>query len=223
VISVILPAARLQEQAQQVVDRLWMNDRVQEVIVASPHFDFDVTGAKCVRDDHLGSARVLGFAYGQTDPTATHICWLSDICFPWPHALDIMAGFLDRQVEPFIAEFRTHPPVTEGHYRICTIKGKQYARWGMLSRKTIDAIGGFFDESYVAHYGDVDLSLRCWRAGGAVATDPHAVIELHGHFHVSTAPNSADEALFLERWRHDYPAVVIEHTSQWNVDKEIPL
>jgi hypothetical protein len=49
------------------------------------------------------------------------------------------------------------------------------------------------------------------------------VIEMHGHWHVSTAPNSADEALFLERWRFDYPAIVTEHTSVWNVDKEIPL
>jgi GT2 family glycosyltransferase len=221
-ISVILPAARLQEQAQQVVDRLWENHHVHEVVVASPNFE--VNNAKCVHDDRLGSSRVLSFAYGATDPSTTYVAWLADICFPQPNALDSMVGFLDeRTADPFIAEFRTHPPVTEGHYRVCTITGKQYARWGMLSRKTIEQIGGFFDEAFVAHYGDVDLSLRCWRAGGVVATATDAVIEMHGHWHVSTAPNSADEALFLERWKYDYPAIVTEHTSQWNVDKEIPL
>lgn len=225
-ISVILPAARLQDQAQQVVDRLWKNLWVSEVVVASP--EFEVQRAKCVRDAKVGSARVLAHAFAQTDPKAEYIAWLSDICYPEPYALDALSHFIeDKFVEqdgaPFIAEFRTSPSVTEGHYRVCTITGKQYARWGMLSRKTIEQIGGFFDEAYVAHYGDVDLSLRCWRAGGTVATCKDAIIEMHGHWHVSTAPHSPDEALFLDRWRHDYPAIVTEHTSVWNVDKEIPL
>jgi hypothetical protein len=221
VISVILPAARLQEQAQQVVDRLWQNNYVSEVVVASPNFS--VERAICVKDERVGSARVLGLAYKYTRKENPIVCWLSDICYPESGALDKMLGFLVTHSNPFIAEFRTHPPVTEGHYRVCTIKGRQYARWGMLSRKTIEAIGGFFDEAYVSHYGDVDLSLRCWRAGGSVSTCTDAVIEMHGHWHVNTAPQSADEALFFERWRYDYPAIVTEHTSQWNVDQEIPL
>lgn len=220
-ISVILPAARLQEQAQQIVDRLWQNEYVTDVVMVSP--EFGVERAHCVKDDRVGSARALGFAYAKTDPASTHIAWLSEICYPEPFALDKMLRFAQSKGNPFIAEFRTSPPVTPGHYRVCTITGNQYARWGMLSRKTIEQIGGFFDEAYVAHYGDVDLSLRCWRARGCVATCTDAIIEMHGHWHVSTAPHSADESLFLDRWKHDYPAIVTEHTSVWNVDREIPL
>ncbi len=234
-IAVILPAARLQEQAQMIVDRLWENTFVKEVIVASPNFV--VERAWCIKDPMVGSARAIAHAYKSyvqakffgkaakiwgNDHT-THYAWLSDICYPAPYALDKMLTFVKKHSEPFIAEFRTIPPVTSGHYRVCTITGKQYARWGMLSRGTIEKIGGFFDEAYVAHYGDVDLSLRCWKAGGSVATCKDAEIEMHGHWHVNTAPQSADEALFLERWQHDYPQIVTQHTSEWNVDREIPL
>lgn len=222
-ISVILPAARYQEPAQQVVDRLWQNETVSEIIVVSPFFE--VQRAKCIRDDHLGSARVLAHAYQFTRSDNPYIAWLSDICYPEIYALDRMRSFLHSESNLLIAEFRTvpNPSGLEGHYRVCTITGKQYARWGMLSRKTIEAIGGFFDPAFVAHYGDVDLSLRCWRSGGSVATCTDALVEMHGHWHVSTAPQSADEALFLDRWRYDYPQIVTQHTSVWNVDKEIPL
>ena len=221
-ITVILPAARLQEQAQLIVDRLWENSYVRRVVVISPNFEVKIKRAVCIRDSNVGSARAIALAYDKY-LFFTHLAWLSDICYPAPYALDKMVAFIDGQPEPFIAEFRTMPPVTKGHYRVCTITGKQYARWGMLSRGTIDKIGGFFDEAYIAHYGDVDLSLRCWKAGGSVATCKDAEIEMHGHWHVNTAPQSADEALFLERWRHDYPQIVTQHTSEWNVDREIPL
>ncbi len=228
-IIVILPAARLQEQAQVIVNRLWENLYVRRVIVASPNFV--VKNAICIRDTSVGSVRAMAqvcdeFLFPHSSHEFlffTHLAWLSDICYPAPYALDKMATFIDCQSEPFIAEFRTIPPVTRGHYRVCTITGKQYARWGMLSRGTIEKIGGFFDDAYVAHYGDVDLSLRCWKAGGSVATCKDAEIEMHGHWHVNTAPQSADEALFLDRWKHDYPQIITQHTSEWNVDREIPL
>lgn len=220
-ISVILPAARLKEQAEQIVARLRENKYVSDIVLASP--DFAIDGVTCLRDERVGSARVLGQAYRATDPATKAVAWLSDICYPGPGALDRMLAFIWSKQDPFIAEFRTIPPVTPGHYRVCTITGRQYARWGMLSRESVAKTGGFFDEAFVAHYGDVDLSLRCWRAGGFVATCVDAEIEMHGHWHVSTAPHSPDEALFLDRWKKDYPQIVTEHTSVWNVDREIPL
>jgi hypothetical protein len=227
-ISVILPAARLQEQAQQIVDRLWQNERVKNVVMVSPNFE--VKGAYCIHDRNLGSSRVLAEAYKITWPKAEYVAWLSEICLPEPGALDKMLDTLECRNfilkpswSPLIAEFRTSPPVTPGHYRVCTILGKQYARWGMVSRKALEAIGGFFDEAYLAHYGDVDLSLRCWKAGGYVATCTDAVIEMHGHWHVSTAPASQDEATFIAKWSKDYPEIRADNTAQWNVDMEIPL
>jgi hypothetical protein len=220
-VSVILPAARMQEQAQEIVDRLRTNKFVADIVVASPNFE--VINARCFNDGGAGSSRALSQAYELTDGRSDYVAWLSEICLPEPGALDRMAALVSGRSAPFIAEFRTHPPVTPGHYRVCTITGHQYARWGMVSRETIGRVGGFFDSAYVAHYGDVDLSLRCWQAGGEVATCVDAVIEMRGHWHVSTAPASRDEAVFLDRWQKVYPAIVTRHTSEWNIDKEIPV
>lgn len=219
-VSVILPAARLQHQTQQIVDRLWQNKCVSDVVMISPNFT--VTGAYCIKDDNAGSSRVLAQAFKATWAQNKYIAWLSEICLPAPGALDKMVSWLGGN-GPKVAEFRTFPPVTAGHYRVCTILGKQYARWGMVSRATLKAIGGFFDETFVAHYGDVDLSLRCWKAGGSVGTCTDAIIEMNGHWHVSTAPNSQDEANFIAKWSKDYPTIRADNTAEWNVDKEIPL
>jgi hypothetical protein len=220
-ILVILPAARLQDQAQQIVDRLWQNECVKHVVVVSPNFD--LKNAWSIKDQMVGSSRSIAQVYKQIASDTKYIAWLSEICLPESGALDKMAFWLDFLGVPVIGEFHTSPPVTPGYYRVCTILGKQYARWGMVSRRTLETIGGFFDETYVAHYGDVDLSLRCWKAGGVVATCIGAVIELHGHWHVSTAPQSQDEANFIAKWSKDYPEIRADNTAQWNVDMEIPL
>lgn len=219
-ISVILPAGRSQEQAQRVVNRLCANEAKLDLIVTSP--GFELIGVRNVRDDMAGSSRSIALAV--TAAKGDFIAWLSDICLPARGALDDMLRFVDTpQDYPFIGEFRTVPPVTPGHYRVCTITGRQYARWGMMSRRSIELCGGFFDPAFVNHYGDVDLSLRCWKARGSVATCRGATVELDGHHHVSTAPLSADEALFIERWRGDYPTMRSDNTAEWNVDREIPL
>jgi hypothetical protein len=222
-VSVILPAARDKAATQTIVDRLHENSCVTDIVVASPHFS--VERATVFRDNSVGSSRALAQAIKFTDPNTTHIAWLSEICFPEPGAIDKMyeAEYYATDQAPRIWEFRTSPSVTLGHYRVCTILGRQYARWGFVSRGTLEVIGGFFDSVFVAHYGDVDLSLRCWKGGGSVATCVGAIIELRGHWHVNTAPASTDEATFIARWSPDYPNIRTDNTAEWNVDQEILL
>jgi hypothetical protein len=220
-ISVIIPAARSIERIQMIVDLLnQSNDANLQIIVTSPGFRVD--GAVNVKDEMVGSSRAIALAYKYVVAEYKYITWLSDICIPKPHCLDNMSDFIDQRDDmPFLGEFRTVPYI-DGLYRICTIKGLQYARWGMCSIKTVNEIG-FFDELFENYYGDVDLSLRCWKAGGMVMTCKEAVVEIRGHSHPNNAPQSDDEANFLKRWNKDYPAMITEHTSIWNVDKEYSL
>jgi hypothetical protein len=218
--AIILPAARDHDRAQLIVDQIiGLNDGDISVFVISPGFNIEF--ANNIHDDMIGSSRAIAHAIKSIGPDFERIGWLSDICIPQSHCIDNMIEFVDARSVPFIAEFRT-TPYTPGLYRVCTIKGNQYARWGMMSRRSIDACG-FFDPMYENYYGDVDLSLRCWKIGGSVATCINAVIEMRGHSHPNMAPKSADETAFLKRWSGDYTAMVTEHTSMWNVDREMNI
>lgn len=219
-ITAIIPASRDAERVQMIVDRLHTTNKSElAILVSSPSFKID--GAHNVRDDMVGSARAIAHAFDQV-PSCDFVAWLSDICIPLDGCMDKMATFLKTKPEPFIAEFRTVPYV-EGRYRVCTIKGRQYARWGMMSMSSVVLCGGFFDAAFKDYYGDVDLSLRCWKNSGAVETCVDAVVEIRGHAHINNAPSSNDEGIFIDRWKEDYPAMITEHTSEWNIDKEWSL
>ena len=221
-VSVIIPTAR-EGRAQSTVDYLWrttLNDL--DIVVSSP--GFKINGAKNIEDGMVGSSRAIADAFAYTDPDSEYIAWLSDICLPTGDIMDCSMRFMETAPLPFIAEFMTSIYTTARTYRVCTITGKQYARWGILSRATIEKIGGFFDPRYSCFFGDVDLSLRCWKAGGHVATCEHAVIIMDGQRDDITVSNwekarAADRALFLDRWAIDYPVMREQDDSVWNVDK----
>lgn len=221
VISVIIPAGRSQEKAQELVERVYdeSGPYILEIIVTSP--GFFIKDAYNIHDEMIGSSRCIAEAYKKA--SGDIIVWLSDICVPKHKSIQNIIEFVG--TDSFIAaEFRTTPPTTPGHYRICTILGKQYIRWGAASRSTIEKAGGFFDPIYKSHFGDVDLSLRIWKAGGYCTTCVDAVIELDGHWHLKDMEVLLqDEAKFLERWQHDYPSMTTHNTAEWNVDKELPL
>jgi hypothetical protein len=45
---------------------------------------------------------------------------------------------------------------------------KLYACYGCLNRETIFKVGGFLSYLFENSWADIDLSLRCWLAGGKV-------------------------------------------------------
>ncbi len=224
-ISIILPAARDQERAQLIVDSLHDTNSCNVcVIVTSP--SFSVRRVLNIVDEYAGASRAIARAFSHVNDDSDFVGWLSDICIPRPGCLDRMAEWIGDgpSIEPVIGEFLTRPYEPETRYRVCTINGRQYARWGMMRYATVALIGGFFDPRYVAHYGDVDMSLRCWKAGGVVDTCREAIIDMRGHHHLTDdAKKDADEAVFIERWKDDYPKLVTEHTSVWNRDREAEL
>lgn len=47
-----------------------------------------------------------------------------------------------------------------------TVFGIYYPFFVVARRSVLDAAGGYFDPSYIAHFVDADLGLRVWHAGG---------------------------------------------------------
>lgn len=50
-----------------------------------------------------------------------------------------------------------------------TAYGRYYAFFPVMSRRSIALCGGYIDTAFRANFGDVDLSLRVWDAGGHCA------------------------------------------------------
>jgi GT2 family glycosyltransferase len=138
-------------------------------------------------------------ALGYAKTTGNLIVWANDDCRFGAGCLNEMAKFLGEQPQPCIVEPEVGPP--------CHYDGKQFARWGMASRSTIETIGGFFDPAFNAYFADIDMSLRCWIAGGRVLTCPSAYLRMSNRrdddinrenvsrFHAH------DEDLFFKRWK----------------------
>jgi glycosyltransferase involved in cell wall biosynthesis len=57
-----------------------------------------------------------------------------------------------------------------------TAYGRYYAFFPVMSRRSIDRVGGYIDTVFRANFGDVDLSLRVWDAGGHCALLPRCPI-----------------------------------------------
>jgi hypothetical protein len=57
-----------------------------------------------------------------------------------------------------------------------TAYDRYYAFFPVMSRRSLEAVGGYIDTAFRANFGDVDLSLRVWAAGGSVALMTRAAI-----------------------------------------------
>ncbi|HEY0835278.1 MAG TPA: hypothetical protein VGE72_15345 [Azospirillum sp.] len=54
--------------------------------------------------------------------------------------------------------------------------GLYYPYFPVMSRRSIEAAGGWFSRAFTAHFADPDLGLRVWRAGGRCELLPDARI-----------------------------------------------
>lgn len=90
-----------------------------------------------------------------------------------------------------------------------TAFGIYYPYFPMLRRTTIEHIGGWYRPSFRAHFGDVDIGMRVWAAGGRCEVTPFPVL----HFtdtHEAFSSNLRDETrerdmeTFLSLWAGTY-------------------
>lgn len=87
---------------------------------------------------------------------------------------------------------------------------KVYSWFPFISRESLEKLGGvLLDTRYKSFYGDPDLSLRMWWAGGEVLTCNDARIKLCGIYDDLKKDNAEkyeeeDKQTFIERWTPVY-------------------
>lgn len=128
----------------------------------------------------------------------------------------LVAGWADKALGFLQEREKLNPLLSIGLHRmdfaIGTVFGIYYPYFPMARRETLEAAGGYFSDAYRAHFGDPDLGLRVWSAGGRCEILPDRVIQL-----VERDPNAQsvgkpqkhtaldrDMATFLGRWQGRY-------------------
>jgi len=139
---------------------------------------------------------------GPTDPGHPQVLWVPDLelrgnCPANAMAFKASSGevivylsddvlltqeWRDITLPSFIAKSRDNPLLLGGFYahpmRVGTVFGRYYPWFGIGLRTSIIQLGGFFDEGYGAHFGDSDLALRFWSAGGRCEIMPGNALEI---------------------------------------------
>lgn len=231
-ISVIMACGRGAAQSQVAVNKLRNTnpDVDMEIVVSSP--GYILHSAINIEDQMIGNAKAMAQCYQHC--SGDYIAWWSDEAWSEWYSFGKMLNFLveNEGALPLIGEFlandlknsRTSPDVT----LICEAVGRQYARWGMASRKTLKQIGGFFDEEFISHWADPDLSMRCWENGGRVQIVKEAkinVCDIGDPLHKSNHEKYMDHDVthFINKWKARYPQMTELPWPKWNTGREVEI
>jgi hypothetical protein len=91
----------------------------------------------------------------------------------------------------------------------------------MIERAAAQRLGALYDPIYSVGFGDADLGLRVWHAGGRCELAPEGWIEATtGEYRYSEARNrqhDADEVLFLDRWHGIFGQGWSRSRSEWSI------
>lgn len=175
-----------------------------EVVVVSP---FEVSGHR-VRwsPERTAQGSVAAHIQGVADSRGDIIITMTDDTIALPGWLDtieqrIAAG--EAKWLPFCLSLnRVNSPL------IGTVFGRYYAYFSIVSRRTIDAMGGMYDPAYKGNWADPDFGLRIWDRGGRVefcaeARTMCSTLQLYfteaAH---KTVARHGDTELFFQRWGH---------------------
>lgn len=175
-----------------------------EVVVVSP---FQAQGDR-VRWVKETQARGCVAAFAQTAHASVGdiLVSMTDDRIALPGWLDLLEAKVregERRSFPFCLDLcRVNDPFFH------TVFGRLYALNPVASRKSVDAVGEFWDPSFTAHWADPDFSLRVWNAGGRVEFSELSCIAgstLQAAY--SESPHKSrgyeqDRRVFMSRWAH---------------------
>ncbi len=201
-ISITLPTL-FPELAYQAIQAIHAHTLAvdYEVIVVSPH---EIRGPRIlwVREDSPrgnSAAHALGYRHA----TGDFVVALSDDVAVSPFWINNLLDFtLERERHlhdaPFVVGMRSW-----GH--LGTVFGLYYANFPVARRATLDAIGGYFSEEFLAHFADPDLSLRAWAAGGRCEICPYTEVRPIPRGAVEESPKKSsskkrDFGTFIAKW-----------------------
>ncbi|MFD1627866.1 glycosyltransferase family 2 protein [Azospirillum griseum] len=82
-----------------------------------------------------------------------------------------LPGWLDGVADRLAAKEQLDFPFLGGlhrpdHPHFGAIYGLYYAYFPVMTRRSVEEVGGWFSTDFRAHYGDPDLALRVWALGG---------------------------------------------------------
>jgi len=208
VVSILLATLR-PTQAERCLESIhrYTRDIEYEVVVVSTFVVATHPNVVHVRETKReGMYRAI--ALGLKQAKGEYIIQIADDCRATPKwAANMVAFMRPHDSEIFEGSFR-HFDVRgeraeQGHY------GKPIAPFICIRRDVIPEVGGLMDLYYQTFFGDPDLSLRVWHAGGRVETCPNAWVyhcdcddELYEYRYNSYF--NRDLEAFIRRWYHIY-------------------
>lgn len=216
-VSIIVPSVR-PKMMSALKDRIARFTKDYELIVISPYSIDGVIHVKEDKTDGVYKAVEKGLKVAKGE----YILHIPDDIFPSTGWVDNMIDFVG---DRFVI----------GNYRSCTRESccseesyydMPYSWFPFLSRKTLDRLGGvLMDTYYSSFYGDPDLSIRMWQAGGRVETCHKAWIILVGDLDEAKRISldryeAKDKEKFIKRWTPVYGEYRYKRTP-YN-DMEIP-
>jgi len=212
--SIIMPTLRPQ-LAQMAIDSIRASSPgiEFEIVVVSP-FAFRGDNILYVEEaDRRGSchAQAMGYAASRGDVIVT---------FSDDHLATL--GWLDTVEDLLAAKERQHFPFALGISRaesswFGTAFGLYYPYFPILSRASVEKIGGWISSDYRAHFGDADLAMRVWQGGGRCELSFHSYLLVNPYqaeFVDSPLKSSAfdqDAATFLDKYHAAHGNGFIRH------------
>lgn len=162
-ISVTLPSLR----AQMLVDTIQSIYAASighevEIVVVAP-FEVEAPFVRYVPEG-TPQGNCAAHAMAWEAATGDIVVAMSDDHRPEP-------GWLDGLAERIAEREGRHFPFAGGLARpnvphVGVAYGLYYPYFPVMSRRSVAAVGGWFDRAFTAHFADPDLGLRVWRAGG---------------------------------------------------------
>jgi hypothetical protein len=174
-----------------------------EIVVAS---SFEVAGPNVIwvrEDNPTGNVAAHDLAYRHC--TGDIVALMSDDIVPTP-------GWMTRALDHLLAGERRNKLFVTGVQHVPfagTVFGLYCPFFPLARRSTFESVGGYFAPEFRAHYGDPDLGLRVWAAGGRVEPLLPANMAPLGEARGLT-PNAprgsyrADRARFIEKWKDTF-------------------
>lgn len=223
-VSITLPSIH-QKVCEVTVNKILeiTRDVDYEIVVVSP---VEIRAPKVkwvIQSEPMGSYAAWNLAYLHSQGELI-VTWADDSDPIEPNWLKNAYDFYLNRSQSF---FPYACDINSGVFHI--VYGYLYPSGIMISRQSIEKIGGYFDPAYHGYYGDPDLGLRVWAAGGRCEVCPHA--GWRGIKDRLGAPTShalepsnlfqKDHQTFLNRWHHIYGNNWGSHPSDFN--KNLPL
>jgi hypothetical protein len=189
-----------------------------EIVAVSPVEQFGEKVRWVAEKGKLGNPRCHELAYKSSDSEI--VVAMTDYILVRRNWLSNLVSFIsskdDRNVPFCAAQFWVNS--TQIGPSVGTQFGHFYPYFPAATRRSFDAVGGYYSSDFFAHFADGDLGLRFWEAGGDIRVCWDAIITATYHRQMLSGnaiglkdKKNVDQKTFLKKWQHKLGA-------GWNTD-----